>query len=278
LLPPNVARSLFWINRGQSSCVSVRPSRFEGLRLQGRERHGTTPEGACSPQQGATGRLVAPVRPSRPKGFGPEGVTGQVPSRRELALPSEVPPVGCRAGAIFMARRLRPEGRERLGARQTEACFCPLGVTCRPVALVRLSWLGGFGPQASSGLASGKRELASASQLPPTTARGWPSWSRGFGPATSSGLVPSRWRLASACSGASGRVPCSVRRETLRSRASPSLRSALVAGSFERPGARADESLLFEAAVPSVVCAVRRRWLWFAGLALAGTRSLWADS
>jgi hypothetical protein len=157
--------------RGQSSCVSVRPSQLEGLRFRCCERHGATPEGACSPQQGATGRLVVPVRPSRRAGFGPTVAGGQAPRRRELAPPSRVPPVVSRAGTAFMARGLRPDGRERHDARPEGACSLGSGINRRQVALVWPSRLKGFGPAALNGPVPGRRELASASSVPPTECR-----------------------------------------------------------------------------------------------------------
>jgi hypothetical protein len=217
----------------------VRPSQLEGLRFRCCERHGATPEGACSPQQGATGRLVVPVRPSRRAGFGPTVAGGQAPRRRELAPPSRVPPVVSRAGTAFMARGLRPDGRERPGVRPVEACLHPLGANRRPVVPVRPSRPTGLGPTVVGGQAPRRRELAPTSRVPPVVSRAgtafmarglrpdgrerhdarpegacslgsginrrqvalvWPSRLKGFGPAALNGPVPGRRELASASS------------------------------------------------------------------------------
>jgi hypothetical protein len=262
----------------------VRPSRLEGLRSRCRERHGATPEGACSPQQGATGRLVVPVRPSCPKGFGPAVAGGQTPRRRELAPPSRVSPVVSRSGAAFMARGLRPDGRERHDARSEGACSLGSGVNRRQVALVRPSRPKGFGPAALSGPVPGRRELASAGSVPPTEcrtgvafmARGLrpegrerhdvrqagacscrssvarrqvalvrPSRPKGFGPAALSGQASGRRELASA-----GPVPpteCRTRTAFMAKGSRP--------GGSERPGTGAHEGLLSRAEV-SRSCAV----------------------
>jgi hypothetical protein len=178
----------------------------KGLRPGGRGRSGAMPEGACSPQHGAKGRLVVLVRPSWPEGFGPTDVSGQVSGRWRLAFarsaPTAVLSYRCglrvqrasawrsraarrhaggsllpparshrssrRAGTAFMARGLRPKGRERHGARPEGACSLRSGVTRRQVALVRPSRLKGFGPAALNGPVPGRRELASASPVPPT--------------------------------------------------------------------------------------------------------------
>lgn len=209
------------------------------------------PAEACLSQHGANRRRVVPVRPLRSRGFGPAGASGQAPRGRGLAPTRSVPPTECRAGAAFMDQRLRPEGRERHGARPTGACFCQRRANRRQVALVPPSRLKGFGPAALNGPAPGRGELALRRQVPPTASRTETAFmTKGLRPG---GRERPGAMQVGACFrplGATGRVPYPVRRCALRSRASPSLRSILVTGCFERPSARADGSLLPPARAP----------------------------
>jgi len=168
---PEAARSWFRTTRGQSSCVSVRPSRSKGLRPGGRERHGATPEGACSPQQGATGRqsragpASASQRASAPRSW----------AARRCAGGSLLPPARSHRPCAVLARPSRPDGfglTDVSGLVPSSRGLASVRTAPTAVGLPRCGLRGQrLRPADASGQAPSMRELAPPCRVPPTVCR-----------------------------------------------------------------------------------------------------------